>query len=327
MTSTISNELMEAWKKVKTNRQIMTIWPDRTGQPEKEFRVLYWDSMLATPQGAFRFEALAPAKDKGFVAGVSDRTFWLSLPNHQGSLQIRSLPAYDERRALRLLNRVVRESLRTMDFSLSKTIWEGRESLKTIATPDPWDNKFSMKMITFADTDTNVIKQAQVFDKNGELRQMWQVSEYQRDAPAPEGIFLAPAPAGKGAALTIDLAAGAAWDGAPIDGLTLWFDGGEKAAHKVQKSEFGPVLVSDFGDGVNLRLLLQLPKAAPHFVVPWATEVNINNAQAYGCLFDGYIFVTVIKGDRQSLILAQDSLVQVSEFVDRLTANDKNDGK
>lgn len=319
LTPYVVDEIIKAWRKVKTNKQVMKIWPDKTAHPEKEYTFLYRDSMMGTAKGAFRFDAISPAEDKGFCAGFSNRTFWMKIPKNRVYFKVEGLPAYDEKRAMKLLKRIVWENLRTMDYSMSKITWEEHKALKTIATPDPWDNKFYHKMTTIADTETRVIKQAQLFDKNDTPVWMWQVTEYEKDIPLKEKLFSAPIPKEKNTLLKVDLKGGAPWDGNPIKGLDSWFSSSEKGKHKVYDSEFGQFLVSDFGDGVNLRLLVQIPKAAPDIIVPWAKEMKINNARVFVSLLDGSVFITIKKGDRHSVILAQDNLLQVIEFVDRLT--------
>ena len=318
MAPTFAKRATTAWQKVSYNDQKMIIHPDTTDLPDKIFTVRYRDRKLASPENGWRYVVEKPDAQKGFSIALDKTAVWMRLATGKGLMVLDGLPVYNADRARELLTRVIRQTLETTEFDAGRIEFEGIKALRITSTPDPWTDRCQFKSITITDLDTRVIKQAQEFDQEGNVRQTWKIVQYQRGVPHPDSVYQVPAPANGEPFLPIDLAGGQAWDRQPIEGLALFVHPTQKGVHHLQSSDFGPVMVSNYSDGLNHQYLIQLPQDAPPFQVPWSRKVNLGGRTTRVCLVDGFIFVSFAQGPRRGLILAQDNLPPVLHFLEEL---------
>lgn len=318
MAPRIAKEATKAWRKVDYNDQRMMIWPDRSKAPDRVFTIRYRDRLLATPRNGFRYDLLEPTAHQGFAAGFEKRLFWIRLAGNRGRMILSGIPAYDEGRAMTILERVIRENLEVMDFSISRVEWKGSKVLRTITTPDPWSDKFFFQSITYADTDTRVIKMAQELDRKGTVGQVWEVVAYTRGQVQAQDTYCLPPKNDNEPDIRVDLTGTGPGTCRAYTGPAPWIHPTRPAVHSTQQSAFGPILVSDYGDGVNQLYLVHYPRKAPRFDVPWARQITIDGKDVRVALLDGFIFMSVETQTNRAVILAQDNLNPILHFAEEL---------
>ena len=308
MAPKITQMLFKGWRSINTTTQVMEIWPNITDLPDERYKMKYRDARLGTSEYGIRHDVLEPAEFTGYSVGKQKRTVWMNLAKNKGTMVLSGWRPYSAERDLELLTRVIRENLRIMEFSMSRTKWDDHMAVEISATPDPWTDPYYFKSVTITDLSSRAIMQAQEYDKKGVKRQKWRMVDYKTNVPQEPGIYIEPKQTQGVPYFHIDLSKGAEWKNGLIESIQPVVHPTAKATHKLHNTDFGPVVVSDYGDGLNEMLLIQYPKSAPDFHPPWSRKVRLKNRTVRVALIASIIFISFHEENHRGLLLVQDNI-------------------
>ena len=304
----ITKMLFKGWRSIETTTQVMKVWPNVTDLPNEVYKTKYRDAKLGSSEYGIRHDVLEPVEHAGYSVGKQKRTVWMDLAKNKGTMVLSGWRPYNEQRDIELLTRIIRENLKIMEFSMSKTNWKGGLAIEISATPDPWTDPYYFKSITITDLSSRSIMQAQEYDKNDTKRQKWSMVDYKTNVPQKPGIYCEPDLKEGVPYFHIDLSKGTEWKGGLIESIQPVMHPSAKATHKLHNTKFGSVVVSDYGDGLNEMLLIQYPKSAPDFHPPWSRKVSIKNRTVRVALIASIIFISFNEGNHRGLLLVQDNI-------------------